>query len=50
MASKQEGPTPTKQLGSPGFMALNYGRRTPITVILAHLLYGAILGTFYQLK
>jgi hypothetical protein len=25
-------------------MALNYGRRTPITVIVAHLLYGAILG------
>jgi hypothetical protein len=31
-------------------MALNYGRRTPITVILVHLVYGAILGAFYCLK
>jgi uncharacterized membrane protein YagU involved in acid resistance len=50
MASEQEGPAPTKQLEPPGFMALNYGRRTPISVILAHLLYGGILGAFYRLK
>jgi hypothetical protein len=31
-------------------MALNYGGRTPIMVILAHLLYGAILGAFYRIK
>jgi hypothetical protein len=31
-------------------MALNYGRRAPITVIVAHLLYGAIPGAFYRLK
>jgi hypothetical protein len=50
MATEQEGPTPTKQLESPGFMAPNYGRRTPITVILSHIVYGAILGAFYRLK
>ena len=50
MASEQDGPTPTRQLEPPGFMAFNYGRRTPITVILAHILYGAILGSFYRLK
>src|SRR5215211_4260944 len=50
MASELEGPAPTKQLEPPGFMALNYGRRTPISVILAHLLYGGILGAFYRLK
>jgi uncharacterized membrane protein YagU involved in acid resistance len=50
MASEQDGPTPTKQLEPPGFMALNYGRRTPISVILAHLVYGAILGAFYRLR
>jgi hypothetical protein len=50
MASEQDGPTPTRQLEPPGFMALNYGRRTPITVILAHLVYGGILGAFYRLK
>lgn len=50
MASEQQGPTPTRQLEPPGFMALNYGRRTPIAVLLAHLVYGAILGGFYRPK
>jgi hypothetical protein len=48
MASEQQGPTPTRQLEPPGFMALNYGRRTPIVLLLAHLVYGAILGAFYR--
>lgn len=47
MASEQHGPTPTRQLEPPGFLALNYGRRTPISIILAHILYGLILGAFY---
>jgi hypothetical protein len=50
MANEQQGPTPTRQLEPPGFMALNYGRRTPITVILSHIVYGGILGAFYRLK
>lgn len=50
MASEQRGPTPTKQLEPPGFLALNYGRRTPISVIIAHVVYGAILGACYRLK
>lgn len=49
MASEQRGPTPTRGLEPPGFLALNYGRRTPIAVILAHLVYGGILGAFYRL-
>jgi len=49
MASEQRGPTPTRQLEPPGFLALNYGRRTPISVLIAHVLYGAILGVFYHL-
>jgi uncharacterized membrane protein YagU involved in acid resistance len=49
MASEQRGPTATRQLEPPGFLALNYGRRTPVSVILSHLVYGAILGAFYQL-
>jgi hypothetical protein len=48
MANEQQGPTPTRQLEPPGFLALNYGRRTPISLLLAHLLYGAILGAFYH--
>ena len=50
MASEQQGPTPTRQLEPPGFLALNYGKRTPISVILAHLVYGAILGAFSRPK
>ena len=50
MASEQRGPTPTRQLEPPGFLALNYGRRTPISVVLAHLVYGGVLGAFYRLK
>src|ERR687887_1440030 len=50
MASEQRGPDPTRQLEPPGFLALNYGRRTPLSALLAHLAYGAILGAFYRLQ
>lgn len=33
-------------LEPPGFMMLNYGRTTPFINLLAHLLYGAIVGGF----
>ncbi len=49
MASEHKGPTVTRQLEPPGFLALNYGYQTPVSVVLAHLLYGAILGGFYSL-
>ena len=47
MASPFHGPTPTRQLEPPGFLALNYGKGTPIVSLLAHLIYGSILGLFY---
>jgi uncharacterized membrane protein YagU involved in acid resistance len=49
MASEHKGPTVTRQLEPPGFLALNYGYQTPLSVLLAHLVYGAILGGFYKL-
>jgi hypothetical protein len=49
MASEQHGPTVVRQLEPPGFLALHYGVQTPISVLLAHLAYGAILGGFYAL-
>ena len=49
MASENQGPEPTRALEPPGFLALNYGRRTPFVSLVAHLVYGAILGGFYQL-
>ena len=50
MASEQHGPSPTRQLEPPGFLALNYGRRTPASVVLAHVVYGSVLGAFYRLR
>lgn len=49
MASEQEGPTVVRQLEPPGFLALNYGSRTPISVIIAHIIFGMILGGLYAL-
>jgi uncharacterized membrane protein YagU involved in acid resistance len=49
MVSEYVGPSPNRRLQPPGFMALHYGRRTPLVTLLAHALFGAILGTFYQL-
>jgi hypothetical protein len=47
MASEQQGPTPMRQLEPPGFLALNYGFQTPVSVIIAHIVFGVILGAFY---
>jgi hypothetical protein len=47
MATEDYGPTPTRQLEPPGFLALNYGRRTPLITLGAHLAYGALFGALY---
>ncbi len=47
MATRHDGPTPTRQLEPPGFLALNYGWATPLSTLVAHVAYGAILGAFY---
>ena len=47
MASEQQGPTVMRQLEPPGFLALNYGYQTPVSVLIAHLAYGVVLGSFY---
>lgn len=49
MVSDFRGPEPTRLLEPPGFLANNYGRITPVVTLLAHTLYGAILGAFYRL-
>jgi hypothetical protein len=49
MVSDWRGPEPTRLLEPPGFLATNYGRLTPLVTILAHALYGLILGAFYSL-
>jgi hypothetical protein len=36
----------TPLLEPPGFMLVNYGRQTEVAMIVAHLLYGSIVGGF----
>lgn len=50
MATEHEGPDARTALQPPGLFALNYGRRTPLFGLLAHLIYGAIIGSFYSLS
>lgn len=50
IASEQHGPEAQNMLEPPGFLALHYGVRTPLAVILSHVVFGAIFGTFYHLK
>ena len=48
MASEYQGPTGIRQLEPPGFLALNYGFTTPLSVILAHVIFGIIVALFYR--
>jgi uncharacterized membrane protein YagU involved in acid resistance len=50
MATERHGPTALRQLEPPGFMALNYGYQTPLSVFLSHAVFGAILGSLYHLR
>ena len=48
MASERHGPSANRMLEPPRFLALNYGWPTPISVIVTHLVFGMILGSFYH--
>lgn len=50
MATEYDGPTATRRLEPPGFLGLNYGYRTPLTTIVGHVIYGAILGAGYPMS
>ena len=47
MAGESRGPDVVRQLEPPGFLALHYGLQTPLSILLAHLAFGVILGAFY---
>ncbi len=49
MAGEHRGPTARRQLEPPGFLAFHYGYQTPISVLVAHIVYGAMLGAFYRI-
>jgi hypothetical protein len=50
MASEYDGVTSRRQLEPPGFLAMNYGYRTPVTTLLGQTVYGTTLGAFVQLN
>lgn len=47
MATEYDGPSGQRRLEPPGFLGLNYGYRTPLTTLIGHAVYGAILGAGY---
>jgi uncharacterized membrane protein YagU involved in acid resistance len=49
MASERHGPSAARMLEPPGFLALNYGLPTPVSVIVTHVVFGIVLGNFYRL-
>jgi hypothetical protein len=50
MASPRAGPSTTTVLEPPGLLALNYGVQTPAVAILAHLVYGGVLGLLLEAR
>jgi hypothetical protein len=50
MASDRAGPSSTAALEPPGLLALNYGVQTPVVTVVAHLVYGTVLGLLLQAR
>jgi uncharacterized membrane protein YagU involved in acid resistance len=50
MASHRAGPASTAGLEPPGLLALNYGVQTPAVTVVAHLVYGVVLGLLLQVR
>lgn len=50
MASEYDGPSQLQRLEPPGFIGLNYGYRTPLSVLVSQAAYGAVLGLCFELS
>ena len=50
IASEYDAPSGKPKLEPPGFLGLNYGYQTPVTTMLAQMLYGAVLGGFLPMR
>lgn len=49
MANEYDGPVREQRLEPPGFLGLNYGYGTPLSVVTAQAAYGMVLGLCFQL-
>jgi hypothetical protein len=50
MASEHHGVNAMRLLEPPGFLAMNYGYNTPLVVVTAQVVYGAVLGACLQIQ
>lgn len=50
MATGYDSPTARPRLEPPGFLGLHYGRGTPVSMLVAQTLYGALLGGLPQIQ
>lgn len=50
MASARAGPESRATLEPPGLLGLNYGTRTPLVAVAAHLAYGVALGVLLEAR
>jgi hypothetical protein len=50
IATEYDGPTELRRLEPPGFLALHYGRHTPLVTLGAQVLYGAVLGFGFDVR
>ena len=50
MASEHHGVNAMRLLEPPGFLAMNYGYHTPLVVLTAQVVYGAVLGACLQIQ
>ena len=48
MARTHQGPNDLRQIEPPGPLALNYGFSTPAMVVIAHVVFGAVIGRLYH--
>lgn len=49
MAGNSTGPEARQTLEPPGLLGLHYGTQTPFVTLLAHIIFGLILGAFLRL-
>lgn len=48
MASDRQGPSGLVTLEPPGLLGLNYGRATALVTLVAHVIFGVLLGVLLQ--
>ena len=45
MASDYDRPRSDRAIEPPGFLGQHYGKQTPAMALVAHVIYGAVLGS-----